>query len=111
MPVHPCLPLRFRINVCMHACHKDPKVNRWDKFSAIVGVVWIVFFIIAIVSWVNTMNAVFSNIANIGGGGSSTSSGACCKGSSLIQCGLYTINGQSTCNAMASLGCSWNLEC
>ena len=107
MPVHPCLPLRFRINVCMHACHKDPKVNRWGKFSAIVGVVWIVFFIIAIVSWVNTMNDI---VNAFGGGGSSTSSGACCKGSSSL-CGLYTSYGQSTCNAMASAGCSWNLEC
>ena len=44
MPVHPCLPLRFRINVCMHACHKDPKVKRWGKYSAIVAVLQTIFY-------------------------------------------------------------------
>jgi len=108
MPVHPCLPLRFRINVCMHACHKDPKVNRWGKFSAIVGVVWIVVLIISIVSWVNAMNAFVTNIM---GGGDRTPSGACCQGGSSSVCSLYTDSGQSFCNRMSMVGCSWNLKC
>ena len=93
----------------MHACHKDPKVNRWGKFSAILGVVWLVIFIIIIAAWVSAIGQMTSSIAGIYGGiyggGGSSSSGGCCKGSSV--CSVYTNSGKSTCNMMSSLSCSW----
>ena len=69
----------------MHACHKDPKVNRWGKFSAILGVVWLVIFIIIIAAWVSAIGQMASAIGGIyGGGGSSSSLGRQADNTSVL---------------------------
>ena len=90
----------------MHACHKDPKVNRWGKFSAILGVVWLVIFIIAIAAWVSAIGQMASAIGGIYGGGGSSSSGTCCRGTSSMwdsTCKSYT---SSSMCGLTNL-CSW----
>ena len=96
----------------MYGCHKDPKVNRWGKFSAIVAFVQTICFIAFMVWYVNFLGNMMSGaFSNIYGGGSASSSGGCCKGSNSL-CSIYTSSGgKSTCNVMSSIGCSWSSSC
>ena len=96
----------------MYGCHKDPKVNRWGKFSAIVAFVQTICFIAFMVWYVNFLGNMMSGaFSNIYGGGSSSSSGGCCRCGPRCSDSLCSANTNSGHCMMSSYDCSWSSSC